>query len=169
MKADDRRVTTVFTVQLSFHHRHSTNPSIMKRYHRRRTTRWVVTARSPTMVALHEAQFVKCRWWNDGWTVKTVITWRSSASMIPAPGAETQPTSPRTDTIAPSNWQGSQYRTNFKVTGMTWPGRASAALETDVLSLGLLLLLHSQLYFSSALFWVRFLHMWPFLFFLIQP
>ena len=25
------------------------------------------------------------RWWNDGWTVKTVVTWRSSASMIPAP------------------------------------------------------------------------------------
>ena len=25
------------------------------------------------------------RWWNDGWPVKTVVTWRSSASMIPAP------------------------------------------------------------------------------------
>ena len=30
--------------------------------------------------------FVKCRWWNDGSTVKTVVTWRSSASMIPALG-----------------------------------------------------------------------------------
>ena len=61
-------------------------PSIMKRYHRRRTTRWGVAARSPTMVTLHDTRFVECRWWNDGWTVKTVVTWRSSASMIPAPG-----------------------------------------------------------------------------------
>ena len=27
----------------------------------------------------------RVRWWNDGWTVKTVVTWRLSASMIPAP------------------------------------------------------------------------------------
>ena len=60
-------------------------PSIMKRYHRWRTTRWGVTARLPMMVTLHDTQFVKCRWWNDGWTVKSVVTWRSSASMIPAP------------------------------------------------------------------------------------
>ena len=26
MEADDRQMTTVFTVQPSFHHRHSTNP-----------------------------------------------------------------------------------------------------------------------------------------------
>ena len=38
------------------------------------------------MVTLHDTQFVKCGWWNDGWTVKTLITWRSSVSMIPAPG-----------------------------------------------------------------------------------
>ena len=60
-------------------------PSIMKRYHHRRTTRWGVTARSATMVTLHDTWFVECRWWNDGWTVKTVITWRSPASMILAP------------------------------------------------------------------------------------
>ena len=42
-------------------------PSIMKRYHRRRT-RLGVTARSPMMVTLHDARFVECRWWNDGWT-----------------------------------------------------------------------------------------------------
>ena len=60
--------------------------SIMKRYHRLRTTRWGVTGRSPTMVTLHDIRFVECRWWNDGWTVKTVVTWLSSASMIPAPG-----------------------------------------------------------------------------------
>ena len=47
---------------------------------------WGVTARSPTMVTIHVTGFVECRWWNDGWTVKTVVTWRSSASMIPAPG-----------------------------------------------------------------------------------
>ena len=60
-------------------------PSIMKRYHRRWTTRWGVTARSPTIVTLPDTRFVEWRWWNDGWTVKTVVTWRSSASMIPAP------------------------------------------------------------------------------------
>ena len=60
----------------------------MKCYHRRQTTRWGVTERSPTMVTLHDTRFVKCRWWNDGWSVKTVITWRSSVSMIPAPGLQ---------------------------------------------------------------------------------
>ena len=50
-------------------------PSIMRRYHRQQTTRWGVTACSPTMVTLHDTQFVECRWWNDGWTLKTVITW----------------------------------------------------------------------------------------------
>ena len=59
--------------------------STMKGYHPRRTTRWGVTARLPTMVTLHDTWFVECRWWNDGWTVKTFVTWRSSASMIPAP------------------------------------------------------------------------------------
>ena len=29
---------------------------------------------SPTMVTLHDTRFVECRWWNDGWTVKTVVT-----------------------------------------------------------------------------------------------
>ena len=61
----------------------------MKRYHCRRTTRWGVTAQSPTMVTFHDTRFVKCQWWNDCWTVKTVVTWRSSASMIPAPGRST--------------------------------------------------------------------------------
>ena len=50
------------------------NQSIMKRCHH-----------SPTMVTLHDTRFVERRWWNDGLTVKTVFTWRSSASMIPAP------------------------------------------------------------------------------------
>ena len=49
-------------------------PSIMKRYHCRRTTRWGVTAHSPTMVTLHDTRFIECRWWNDGWSVKTVVT-----------------------------------------------------------------------------------------------
>ena len=75
MEADDRQMTSALG-----------KPSIMKRYHRRRTTKWGVTARSPTMVTLHDTGFVECRWWNDGWTVKTVVTWRSSASMIPGPG-----------------------------------------------------------------------------------
>ena len=61
-------------------------PSIMKHYHRRRMTSWGVTAHSLTMVTLHDTQFVECRWWNDSWAVKTVVTWRSSVSMIWAPG-----------------------------------------------------------------------------------
>ena len=61
-------------------------PSIMKRHHRRWTCSHTSPRRSPTMVGLmlHDIGFVKCRWWNDGWTVKTVVTWRSSASMLPA-------------------------------------------------------------------------------------
>ena len=31
-----------------------------------------ISARSPTMVTLHDTRFVECRWWNGGWTVKTV-------------------------------------------------------------------------------------------------
>ena len=30
--------------------------------------------RSPTMATLHDTRRVECRWWNDGWTVKTVVT-----------------------------------------------------------------------------------------------
>ena len=43
-----------------------------------------MTARSLTMLTLHDTGFGACRWWNDGWTLKTVVTLRSSASMIPA-------------------------------------------------------------------------------------
>ena len=60
----------------------------MKRYHRRWTCSHTSPRRLPTMVTLHDTRFVECRWWNDGWTVKTVVTWRSSASMIPAPGLQ---------------------------------------------------------------------------------
>ena len=49
-----------------------------------------MTARSPTMITLHDTGFVECRWWNDGWTVKTVVTRRSSASMISAPGFDSR-------------------------------------------------------------------------------
>ena len=49
-------------------------PSIMKRYQRRRTCSHTSPRRSPTMVTLHDTRFVECRWWNDGWTVKTVVT-----------------------------------------------------------------------------------------------
>ena len=61
-------------------------PSFMKRDHRRRTCSHTSPRRSPTMVTLHDTRFVECRWWNGGWTEKTVVTWRSSTSMIPAPG-----------------------------------------------------------------------------------
>ena len=62
-------------------------PRIMKRYHRRWMCSHTSPHHSPTMVTRHDTQFVECRWSNDGWTVKTVVTWRSSASMIPAPDA----------------------------------------------------------------------------------
>ena len=87
MEADDRQLSS----DDSFHSptvippSALDKPSIMKHYHRRWTTRWGVTARSPTLVMLHDIRFLECRWWNDGWTVKTVVTWRSSTSMIPAP------------------------------------------------------------------------------------
>ena len=60
--------------------------SIVKCYCYLRTTRWGVAARSPTLVTLCDTRFVRYRWWNDGWTVKTVITWQLLASIIPAPG-----------------------------------------------------------------------------------
>ena len=85
MEANYRQATTVFTVQPSFHHRPLDKPSIMKRYHRRWTCSHTSPRRSPTIVTCHDTGFVECRWWNEGWTVKTVVTWRSSASMIPDP------------------------------------------------------------------------------------
>ena len=60
-------------------------PSVMNCYHCRRRCSHTSPRRSPMMVTLHDTWFVKCWWWNDSWTVKTVVTWRSSASMIPAP------------------------------------------------------------------------------------
>ena len=53
-------------------------PSIMKRYHLRRTCSHTSPRRSPTMVTLHDTGFVECRWWNDGWTVKTVVGLRDT-------------------------------------------------------------------------------------------
>ena len=50
-----------------------------------------MTARSATMVTFHDTRFAECQWLNDGWTVKTVVTWRSSASMIPAPDLSDYP------------------------------------------------------------------------------
>ena len=80
-------MTTVFTVQPSFHHRHSTNRAS------RSVTNTIVGERAvtPHLVVRRRWQcfiklgFIECRWWNDGWTVKTVVTRRSSASIIPAP------------------------------------------------------------------------------------
>ena len=46
----------------------------MKRYHRRQMCSHSSPHRSPTMVTFHDTRFVECRWWNDGWTVKTVVS-----------------------------------------------------------------------------------------------
>ena len=73
MAADDRQVTTVFTVRPSSHHRYSTNrvsPSVTIE---QRTYSHTSPRRSPTMVTLHDTRFVECPWWNDCWTVKTVV------------------------------------------------------------------------------------------------
>ena len=45
-----------------------------------------MTARSPTMVTQHDTRFVECRWWNDGWTVKTVVSLHDTG-----PGKQTDP------------------------------------------------------------------------------
>ena len=49
-------------------------PSIMMRYHRRQTCSHTSPHCLPMMVTLHDTGFVECQWWNDGWTVKTVVT-----------------------------------------------------------------------------------------------
>ena len=55
----------------------------------------------------------------------------------------TGPTSPSADPITPGAWQGSHWRNNFEVTGMTRPGRipsqagiehGSSVLEADALT-----------------------------------
>ena len=72
MEADDRQVTTVFTVQPSFHIG-------------TRQTEYHEALLSSANVQSHlTSSFADDG--NDGWTVKTVVTRRSSASMIPAPG-----------------------------------------------------------------------------------
>ena len=43
-----------------------------------------MTTRLPKMVMFHDTRFVECRWWNDGWTVKTVVTGGSSAPGVSA-------------------------------------------------------------------------------------
>ena len=47
--------------------------SIMKRYHRQRTCSHTSPRHLPTMVTLYDTRFVECRWWNCGWTAKTVV------------------------------------------------------------------------------------------------
>ena len=69
MEADDRQVTTVFTVQPSFHH-------LLSTHDRRRTCSHTSPRRSPTIITLHDTGFVECRWWNDSWTVKLTLDGR---------------------------------------------------------------------------------------------
>ena len=50
---------------------------------------------------------------------------------------DTGPTSPSTDPITPGTWQGSHWRANFEVTGMTRPRKPpqkNPALEADALT-----------------------------------
>ena len=82
MEDDDRQVTTVFTI------RHSTIGTRQIESHEALPSSANVQSHltSPTMATLHDTRFFEYRWWNDGWTVKTVVVWRSSASMVPAQG-----------------------------------------------------------------------------------
>ena len=98
MEADDRQVTTVFTVQPSFHDRPSANrvswsvTIVGKRW----GGVWPSLANVQSLLTSSFTDDGNASWcWVcqgpivehfDGWTVKTVVTWRSSASMIPAPG-----------------------------------------------------------------------------------
>ena len=97
------RPTTVkwrdFTVQPSFHH-----CTRQTEYHEALTSSANDEVRCDCKFAddgnasWYSGRFVECRWWNDGRTVKTVVNWRSSASMIPTPGRVKQVT--YTDTLA---------------------------------------------------------------------
>ena len=84
------RPTTVKWRQFSQSNRHSTFGTRQTQYHEALPSsgnmHQTSLCRSTMMVALHDTGFVKCRWWNDGWTVKSVITRGLSASMTPAPG-----------------------------------------------------------------------------------
>ena len=74
MEADDSQVTTFFHSLIVIPPSALDKPSIVKLYHRRRTCSHTSPRRSPTMVTLRDTRFVECGWWNDGWTVKTVVT-----------------------------------------------------------------------------------------------
>ena len=108
MEANDYPVTTVFTVQPSFPHRHSTN---------RVSWSVAIVGERRGEVGLH----VRWRWQHimilglssaDGGLMvglKTVVTWWSLTSMIPAPGAQHR-----------DHWSA-----QFYVTDMISPGKRS--------------------------------------------
>ena len=79
-------------------------PRIMECYLCRRVMRWGVTAHSPMMVTLRDTQFVEGWRWNDGRTVKTVIAWWSSTSMIPVPGFGRKPPCKNKTTVIRNHW-----------------------------------------------------------------
>ena len=73
MEADDRQVTSLHS-PIIIPPSAVDKPSIMKHYHRWQMCSHTSPQRSPMMVTLHDTRFVECRWWNDSWTVKTVVT-----------------------------------------------------------------------------------------------
>ena len=70
MEADDRQVVDSFHSPTVIPPSALDKPSIKKRYHRRESA---VTPHL-VVITLHDTRFVECRWWKDGWTVKTVVT-----------------------------------------------------------------------------------------------
>ena len=63
MEADDRQVMTVFTVQPLFHHRQTEYHEVLPS-----------SAKVQSHLTLLFADDGNTGWWNDGWTVKTVVT-----------------------------------------------------------------------------------------------
>ena len=93
-----------------------------------------MTARSPTMVTLPDTRIVECRWWNDGWTVKTVVTDSRQLSMIPAPahdrvnGNDRADTTARTADIATNLQAGKEEMPRRLINSRTWTGQSITAV-----------------------------------------
>ena len=69
------RPTTFKRRQFSQPNRHSTIGIRHTQYHKALPSSVNVQSHlTSSMVTLHDTRFVECRWWNDGWTVKTVVT-----------------------------------------------------------------------------------------------
>ena len=102
-------------------------PSIMKRYYRQRTTRWGVTARSPTIVTLHDTRFVECGMTVGLWRLSSLdgrrLSWYRPqiCSPIQPQCSDTRSTSSSSDPATPDHWHGShQGPVSWRPTTVKW-------------------------------------------------